>query len=104
MSKAELKGQVLKSQIDDWKKQHGVVKAIIVNNTHICYVKEPSRTEVEYASTIAGTNPLQSNAILLDSVWLGGSEEIRTDNKLFYGASKRLTELIGAKEAILVDL
>jgi len=99
----KLVGQVDQSQIDDWKKKHGKVYAIIVDG-HIGYVRKPTRTEVAYSSTIAQTNPMKSNEALLNSTWLGGSDAIKTDDELFFGAAAKLGEIISVKEAELVNL
>jgi len=96
-------GQVEPSQIEEWKKKHGTVKGLICDG-HIAYIRPPNRTEVSYSATLAQTNPMKSNEVLLDSVWLGGSEEIRKNDSLFYGVSQKLAELINVKEAQLVDL
>jgi len=98
----KLIGEVNKEQIEIWKKKHGKVFGIKVGG-HIGYVRKATRVEVAYSSTIAQTNPIKSNEALLKSIWLGGSEAIKTDDELFYGASVVLAELVQVKEAELIN-
>jgi len=41
---------------------------------------------------------------LINGCWLGGSENIKTDDDLFYAVGKQLVEIIQVKEAELVKL
>lgn len=102
-TKASLIGEVSKEQIADWKKKHGKVWAIIVDG-HICYLKKPDRNALSYASTIGMKDPIKFNEIMLNNCWLGGSEEIKTDDDLFLAAAGKLVELINIKDAELVNL
>ena len=104
MAKTEkLIGEVTPDQIQEWKKTHGQVYALIVDG-HICYVRKPKRTELAYAQTLSEKNPIKSNEVLLKSMWLGGSEAIQNDDEKFFGASGKLSEIISIKEAELVNL
>lgn len=96
-------GQVEQEQIDAWKKQHGEVKAIIIDG-HIGYLKKPDRRTLGYAGTVASKDPIKFNEIILSNCWLGGSEDIKTDDSLFLSAGQVLADLIQVKEAELVNL
>jgi len=98
----ELIGQAEPEQIEAWKKKYGKLYGIKVDG-HICYLKKPDRNSLAYAGTIAQTNPMKSNELLLTACWLGGSEAIKTNDELFYGASAKLGELVVVKEAELVN-
>lgn len=97
------KGEVNQEQIDAWKKQHGEVKALIIDG-HIGYLKKPDRKEIGYASTVGSKDPIKFNEIILNNCWLGGSEDIKTDDSLFLSAGQVLADLIQVKEAELVNL
>lgn len=99
----ELIGQVSAEQIAVWKKKHGKVSAIIIDG-HICYLRNPDRRILSYASTVGAKDPVKFNELILANCWLGGSEAIKTDDELFFGASGKLAELIVFKEAELVNL
>ena len=97
------KGEVNQEQIDAWKKQHGEVKALIIDG-HIGYLKKPDRKTIGYASTVGSKDPIKFNEIILSNCWLGGSEDIKTDDSLFLSAGQVLADLIQVKEAELVNL
>lgn len=99
----KLTGQATPEQIEEWKKKYGKVWAIIVDG-HICYLKRPDRKALGYASIAGKDNPLKFNEVILANCFLGGSEAIKTDDDLFFGASAKLAELIQVKEAELVNL
>jgi hypothetical protein len=99
----ELKGQATPEQIAKWKKEHKNVFAIKVDG-HICYLKSPDRKTLSYASSLGMKDPLKFNEIILENCFLGGSEEIKTDDGLFLGASGKISELIEVKEAELEKL
>jgi hypothetical protein len=101
--KKNLTGQVEPAQIEQWKKQCGEVKALIVDG-HIGYLKKPDRRTLSYASTIGAKDPIKFNEIILNNCWLGGSEAIKTDDSLFLSAGQVLADLIQVKEAELVNL
>ncbi len=96
-------GQATPEQIEEWKKKHGKVWAIIVGG-HICYIRKPNRAELSYSATVSQNNPLKGNEVLLKATWLGGSEAVQTEDELFFGASAKLADLITVKEAELINL
>ncbi len=104
MSKGEaLIGQATDEQIQEWKKKYENIYAIIVGG-HIAYLKKPDRKILGFATTAGKTNPIRFNEQILNNCFLGGSEEIKTDDKLFFGASAKLADLIQVEEAELVNL
>ena len=103
MGKQNYTGQATKEEIDAWKKKHGKIFAIIVGG-HICYLRKPSRSELSYAATVSQNNTLKGNEVLMKAMWLGGSQDIQTEDELFFGASAKLAEVIQVKEAELVNL
>lgn len=95
--------KITKEQINEWKAKHGDVFALSVDGK-TAYVHRPSRKTLSYASSVATKDPLKFNEILLNGCWLGGDEEIKTDDALFLSASAKLAELIEVKEAELKKL
>jgi hypothetical protein len=117
----KLIGEVDQVQIDKWKAKPGClgVAGIIVGG-HIAYVERPNRNVVSYALSQMSFSMTPSNDSLeqakiemslgkmykqgeavLVQCWLGGSEEIRTNNKLWTGACMKAGELIEYEEAEL---
>jgi hypothetical protein len=101
--KEELIGQATPEQIEAWKKKYGKLYGIKVDG-HICYLKKPDRKTLSYASVAGAKDPLKFNEVMLNNCWVGGSDEIKTDDEMFLGVSGKISELINVKEAELVNL
>lgn len=95
--------EITQEQIDEWKKQYGDVFKITVEDKQ-CFLKKPGRKTLSFASSAASKDPIKFNEILLNGCWLGGDEDIKTNDTYFLGASAKLSELIEVKEAELVKL
>lgn len=99
----KLIGKALHEQIESWKKQYGKVFGIKVED-HICYLRTPDRKTLSYATSVGAKDPIKFNEILLNNCWLGGSEDIKTNDSLFLAVCGKLAEIIEVKEAELVNL
>lgn len=97
------KNQITKEQIDAWKAAHGDIFKITVEDKS-CILKTPDRKTLSYATSVATKDPLQFNEIILKNCWLGGDEEIKTNDSLFLAVSGKLSEIILIKEAALEKL
>lgn len=94
---------VTKEQIQEWKKQYKDIFVISVEDKKV-YLRTPDRKTLSYASTLATKDPLRFNEVILENCWLGGDEEIKTDDSLFLAVSSKLPDLIQIKEATLEKL
>ena len=94
---------VTKEQIKQWKAKYKEVFVLRVDDT-VAYLRTPDRATLSYASTLATKDPMKFNEAILTNCWLGGDEEIKTDDALFLSASSKLGELIQIKEATLEKL
>lgn len=92
---------VTQEMIEEWKKKHGDVFKITVEDK-TCFLKKPERKTLGYASS--AKDPIKYNEIVLKGCWLAGDKEILTDDDLFFGVTKRLDELFNVKEAELEKL
>lgn len=92
-----------KEQIADFKAKHGEIFKIKVDGKN-CLLRKPNRKELGYASVAGKENPLKFNEVILNSCWLAGDEEIRTNDTLFLSASAKIAEIIEVKEAELEKL
>lgn len=92
-----------KEQIQQWKSKHGEIFRLKVEDKE-CYLKKPSRKALGYATVASKDNPLKFNEVILNECWLGGDEEIRTNDDLFLSVSGKLSEIIEIKEAELEKL
>ncbi len=89
-------------QIDAWKKKHSDVFEVSVDGK-FGYLKKPDRKTIAYASSVQN-NPIKSNEIILNNCWIGGDEEIKTDDSLFMSVQAVLGNILEVKQAELVKL
>ena len=94
---------ITKEQIQEWKKQYKDIFVISVEDKKV-YLRTPDRKTLSYASTLATKDPLKFNEVILDNCWLGGDEEIKTNDELFLAVSSKLPDLIQIKETTLEKL
>ena len=94
---------ITKEQIQEWKKQYKDIFVISVEDKKV-YLRTPDRKTLSYASTLATKDPLRFNEVILENCWLGGDEEIKTNDELFLAVSSKLPNLIQIKEATLEKL
>lgn len=95
--------KTIETKIAEWKKKHGDV-FLYTADSKACYLKKPDRKTLSAAAAIGQNDPLKYNEILLNNCWLGGDEEIRTDDGLFLGISQKLAELVEVREGELKKL
>ena len=101
-AKQTLTGEATEGQINQWKKQHGEVYAVKADGK-VCYLRKPDRKVLAYVSSI-GNNPIKMAETMFNNCWLGGCEEFKTDDSLFFGAAQKMGGLIQIKEAELSKL
>lgn len=95
--------EATKEQIQEWKTKHKDVYQISVDGRN-CYLRKPNRKELSYASVAGKSDPLKFNEVILNQCWLGGDEEIKTDDELFLGVSAQIATLVEVKEAEIKKL
>ena len=94
---------ITKEQIQEWENQYKDIFVISVEDKKV-YLRTPDRKTLSYASTLATKDPLRFNEVILENCWLGGDEEIKTNDELFLAVSSKLPDLIQIKEATLEKL
>lgn len=99
---SELKGTATAEQISEWKKKHGDIFKVEVDDS-VCYLKKPDRKTMSYVATL-GNNPIRANEALLQNCWLGGDDDIKTNDEKFFGVSGKLAEIIEVKDAEITKL
>ncbi len=99
----ELKGSASAEQIAMWKNLYREVFSVIVEDS-ICYLKKPDRVTIKAIASVGTNDPIRGSEILLENCWLGGDENIKTDDEKFFAASQQLTSLLQVKQAELKKL
>lgn len=92
-----------KEQIQAWKQQYKQIYEITIDG-YTAYLKKPGRQEIGYAATIGANNPMAFNEAILNTCWLDGDEEIKTNDDLFLAACGKISEIIEVKIAELKKL
>lgn len=85
-----------KEQIDTWKKEHGDIYLITVEDKS-CVLRKPTRQELSFVSGI--TDPMQFTETLLKQLWLGGDEDMQERDEYFLAISSKLDTVLKLKEA-----
>ncbi|MBN1250687.1 MAG: hypothetical protein JXA16_01030 [Bacteroidales bacterium] len=86
--------KVTKEQIAEWKRKHGDVFKYTTEDGKICYLKRPDRKILAYAKSVAGSDPMKFNELLLENCFIEGDDAIKIKDKYFIGISSKLEELI----------
>lgn len=92
--------KTIEETVKKLKRKHSVVYTLIVplndeGTEHaIGYIRKPTRVELAPIIPMLSNNPLGAMEILLNTVWLEGNEEIKTEDELFFGAISTLETLI----------
>lgn len=90
-----------KEQIAEWKKKHGTIYQIDVEDKS-CIIRKPNRKDLSYVSATKDPIKLQEN--LLNQIWVAGDEEIREDDDLFFAAANQLEDVLKVKQAEIKKL
>lgn len=103
-----LPGGVTQQQVDAWKKEFGRVRAYTVkrtkNEAFTCYLKTPDRKCMGAALQAQKSDPIKAKEIILTNCWLGGNDQIKTDDDLFISVAAQLDDLIEIKEVEVKEL
>ena len=84
--------------VEDFKED---MREIEVTEKKVAYLKTPSRKVIGMAQSIAGKDTIKFGEIIMKNCWLGGDEEIQTDDSLFLSANAVLGNIIKLKTASL---
>jgi hypothetical protein len=90
----ELKGQATPEQIAQWKQQYGRVFNYVADDM-ICYFRPVDRNTYSVAASKVSTSPAKFNEIIVNKIWLGGAEELRTEDRYYFGLIEHVEEMLG---------
>lgn len=115
--KTNLIGQATEAQISAWRNMYGDVYEITIGE-HIGYVRGFDRATMKFAlsqmsvkvdtetrqAEVSMAKMIDIGEIGLQNCWLGGSEEIKTNDRMFVAAAMQVGELFDIAEAKLKKL
>jgi hypothetical protein len=88
-------------QITEWKETHGDVYELPIDDK-VCYLKSPSMADWKRAFTaMQNGGDIAFSEAMLAACWLGGDNEIKTDDAYFLPASKEIRNLFNYDDAEL---
>jgi hypothetical protein len=93
--------KVTKEQIKEWKTKYGDLFEVTVEGK-TCILRKPNRKDLSYASVVK--DPIKMSETLLNRLWLGGDEEIKTDDELFMATVNVMEDVLKVKEAEIKKL
>lgn len=94
--------ELIKEKVAELKKKHGIKEMFVIEaEDKIAYVKRPSRDQLKYAMSISQNDPLGLAEQVLESGWLDGDEEIKTEDKYFLAVSAQVDALIETTTATI---
>lgn len=95
--------QATQEQLQEWKKKHGDVFHIKVEDKS-CYLRKPDRKVLSFAAAAGKSDPMKVGEAILKNCWLDGDKEIIEVDSYFLGASGKLDQMVEVKEAELEKL
>ena len=102
MATKKLKGEVDKEQIAQWKKEHGGVIGIVVDDT-IVYFKNPTRKILEAASKLGQASPLKFNESSVNNCKIGGDLAALEKEDFYMAVQAKVADLVVIKEAEVIN-
>lgn len=98
-------GKATDEQIAEWKRKHKSGIYSVETEGHIGYFKNPGRNEVNCAMSKSDKERALAVFEELASItFIGGSEEILSDDQLFIGVCHEIKSKLEGKKAKLVNL
>ena len=94
-----MKNKASKEQVAEWKKKYGEVFEVVGDDS-VCYLRKPDRRILSAVSSIAN-DAIKSAEFILNNCWLGGDEDIKTNDEKFFAVSSKMGELLKIKTAEL---
>jgi len=95
-----------KESIQAAKEKHGrVFLAKSEDGKFAALLKVPNRKEISYATSgDATSDPFKMAETLINTCWIEGDEEMRTEDKYFRGVSSKIDKLIEVEAVSLEEL
>ena len=99
MNKADLKPAIDEKQINDWKAKYGGVYELPVEDK-TAYLREPKMKDFKRAFTaMTNDGDLAFGEELINILFIGGDEEIKTNDDYFLPARKEMKDFFNFDEA-----
>ena len=103
-------GEATQDQIDAWKatieKKYGPNAKLhsYQVDDKICYLRSVDRDTYSAAAAKVSSSPAKFNDVVIENIWLGGDEAIKTDDRYYFGLIDFVEELMAKKKGSLKTL
>ena len=98
-------GQATEEQISKWKKENKLGVYFIVVDDKVGYFKRPNRLEINRALSVAkGDMPMASVEEMANLTWLGGCEELLTDDLYYLNVMNGVKQVLEGYNALVGNL
>ena len=93
--------------VDALKRKYGTIYELKIPRDDdgiefaVGYLKKPERNILKGVISKVDSDPVTAMEILLNSCWIDGDEEIKTDDDLFFGAMGELQKMISIRSGEL---
>ena len=85
-----------KEQVAEWKKKHGEIFEITVEDKS-CILRKPNRKDLSFVSVVKDS--IKMSETLLKQLWVDGDKEIQDNDEYLLAAIPKMEEVIKVKEA-----
>jgi hypothetical protein len=103
-------GEATLEQIAQWKadvkKKFGEETEVFsyTKDNMICYLRSVDRDAYASAAAKVSTSPAKFNDVILENIWLGGCDKLKTVNSYYFGLIDFVEELMDKKKGVLTKL
>lgn len=96
---------VTAQMVADWKKTSKNGIAELESGDYKAYIRRPTRDDMrELGARDNGMDKTTYTEVVLDLLWLGGDEEIRSKDAVFFGVSEVVLDVLDVEKATLKKL
>lgn len=108
----KLPGGITQEQLEAWKLKYGESKVFQVDiptddagkNVVTGYFKKPNLNIIGAAGKFSATDMVKSGLVLFDGCWLGGDDEVKTDDEVKFSAINALNKLFKLRVATIKNV
>jgi len=93
-----ISGKATSEQIEAWKKEHGSIYEIIVDDK-ACYLKKFSRQALSHGLELLRGDVLDFGEAMAENNWIDGDKDIYKDPEYLVPLSNKLAAIINDKKA-----
>ncbi len=95
--------EITAAQIAAWKREYGRVYRVESDGKQ-GYLRKPNRTIIGAASVLGGSDGIKIAEVIVENCWLGGDEELKTNDDYFLGIVSQINALTETAQVELKEV